>query len=119
MGPITFTRYCAISAGIGVKMCWPCTTPNHIGKVSTDFGRRAFDKILWQSSPAGVSPGLLALDLACASPRAPHPRRVALPMSTRRGPLRGMRADTVEANVVPGDRQPGGADRRGRRHQPA
>src|SRR6266852_5280293 len=27
------------------------------------------NKVFWQSSPAGVSPGLLAVDLACGSPQ--------------------------------------------------
>src|SRR6266849_7801788 len=39
------------------------------------FGVAAVNKFFWQSSPAGVSPGLLALDLACATPQATHPRR--------------------------------------------
>src|SRR5713226_6722426 len=66
------------------------------------FGRRAFDKffwqsspagvsqlegsaqVFWQSSPAGVSPGLLALDLACANSYAPHPRRSLSDLMERR-----------------------------------
>src|SRR5258708_36206505 len=41
---------------------------------SQDYSRRRLrssNKFFWQSSPAGVSPGLLALDLGCALPTAP------------------------------------------------
>src|SRR5712692_2374486 len=40
------------------------------------FGSRcqsSLEQVFWQSSPAGVSPGLLALDLGCAIPGASVP----------------------------------------------
>src|SRR6266851_8253327 len=41
----------------------------------------ALNKFFWESSPAGVSPGLLALDLAWAPPRTPSVQRSPLARS--------------------------------------
>src|SRR5213080_1559570 len=40
------------------------------------FWLASHEHVFWQSSPAGASPGLLALDLGCALLRPPSPRRL-------------------------------------------
>src|SRR5216683_6495626 len=66
------------------KYCLPwysnrSITSNTNEKALNKFFRRwGPHKFFWQSSPAGVSPGLLALDLACAPPSTPSVQRLTL-----------------------------------------